>query len=92
MSERHEHEILKVEACGDAVVLTIDRPTRHNAIDRALAKKIAGALKGAAEQENVCGIVLTAAVRQPADCSRSGSRGTRVMHKSLRLRTPCAGG
>ncbi len=61
MSERHEHEILKVEACGDAVVLTIDRRTRQNAIDRALAKKIAGALKGAAEQENVRGVVLTAA-------------------------------
>ncbi len=61
MSERREHEILKVEACGDAVVLTIDRPTRHNAIDSTLAKKIAGALKGAAEQPNVRGIVLTAA-------------------------------
>jgi enoyl-CoA hydratase len=43
------------------VVLTIDRPTRQNAIDRTLAKKLAGAVKGAAEEPNVRGIVLTAA-------------------------------
>lgn len=61
MSERREQDTLHVEACGDAVVMTIDRPARQNAIDRALAKKIAGAVKAANDDAAVRGVVLTAA-------------------------------
>lgn len=51
---------LKVEACGDAVVLTIDRPSRHNAIDRVVAQRISEAIRAASADASVRAIVLTA--------------------------------
>lgn len=55
----HGSDPLKVETCGDAVVLTIDRPTRQNAIDRAVAQKISDAVKSASADEAVRAIVIT---------------------------------
>ena len=60
MTQRREHDALRTETCGDAVVLTIDRPTRQNAIDRALAKEIAKTVKAASADPAVRGVVLTA--------------------------------
>jgi enoyl-CoA hydratase len=50
---------LRVEAAGDAVVLTIDRPGARNAIDSKLAREIAGAIRAASEDPRVRGVVLT---------------------------------
>jgi enoyl-CoA hydratase len=44
---------------GDAVVLTVDRPGTHNALDRALAQALADAIELAAKDPSVRGIVLT---------------------------------
>lgn len=52
---------LLVESVGDAVVLTVDRPATHNAIDAALARAIAGAIRLAAQDPSVRGVVLTGA-------------------------------
>jgi enoyl-CoA hydratase len=51
---------LHVEAAGGAVVLTIDRPDRHNAIDRTIARKIGSAVQSASADPKVRGVVLTA--------------------------------
>lgn len=50
---------LQVEAAGDAVVLTIDRPDRRNAVDRALARRLGEAIRIAAADPRVRGVVLT---------------------------------
>ena len=52
---------VRVEACGDAVVLTIDRPGRQNAIDQRVTERIAEAVKAASEDPEVRAVVLTAA-------------------------------
>ncbi len=51
---------LRIEPSGDALVLTIDRPTTRNAIDRDLARRIAEAVRLAEADPAVRGIVLTA--------------------------------
>ena len=50
---------LRVEAVGDAVVLTIEQPATRNAIDRALALRLADAIRLAAQDPQVRGIVIT---------------------------------
>jgi enoyl-CoA hydratase/carnithine racemase len=52
---------LKVEAIGDAVVLTVEQPATRNAIDRALARSIAEAMRLASLDPQVRGIVITGA-------------------------------
>ncbi len=52
---------LRVESVGDALVITLDRLATHNSIDRALALALAGAVRTAAEDPTVRGVVLTAA-------------------------------
>lgn len=52
---------LRVERAGDAVVLTIDRPDTHNAIDRSLALALGEAVTLASSDPKVRGIVLTGA-------------------------------
>ncbi|WP_437672747.1 enoyl-CoA hydratase/isomerase family protein [Sorangium sp. So ce131] len=52
---------LRVEAAGDAVVLTIDRPECKNAIDSAVARRLADAIRLAAADPRVRGVVITAA-------------------------------
>jgi enoyl-CoA hydratase/carnithine racemase len=54
---------LKVETIGDAVVLTVEQPGTHNAIDRALARSIAEAIRLASQDPKVRGIVITGAGR-----------------------------
>ena len=52
---------LRVESVGDAVVLTVDRQSTHNAIDGALARSLADAVRLAALDPTVRGVVLTGA-------------------------------
>lgn len=80
---------LRVEAAGDAVVLTIERPERKNAIDRSLARRLGEAIRVAAADLRVRGIVLTAAgseiflaggdLRELEQLARSGSAGHEVL-------------
>ncbi len=51
---------LGVEAAGDAVVLTIDRPERRNAIDSAFARRLGEAVRVAGSDPRVRGIVIAA--------------------------------
>jgi enoyl-CoA hydratase len=51
---------LQVASVGDAVVLTIDRPESRNAIDHALSKKLAAALRLASLDPKARGVVLAA--------------------------------
>lgn len=51
---------LRIESIGDAVVLTIDRPESRNAIDHALSKKLAEALRLASHDPKARGVVLAA--------------------------------
>ncbi|WP_438039170.1 enoyl-CoA hydratase/isomerase family protein [Sorangium sp. So ce128] len=51
---------LRVEAAGDAVVLTIDRPERRNAIDSDFAGRLGEAIRRASADPRVRGVVLTA--------------------------------
>jgi len=53
------HPHLRVESVGDAVVLTVDRPETHNALDRALAQALADAIGLSAQDPSVRGVVLT---------------------------------
>ncbi|MEZ4298017.1 MAG: enoyl-CoA hydratase/isomerase family protein [Polyangiaceae bacterium] len=52
---------LHVETAGAAVVLKIDRPQRHNAIDRATAMAIGDAVRKASADPAVRAVILTAA-------------------------------
>jgi enoyl-CoA hydratase/carnithine racemase len=52
---------LRVEAVGDASVLTIDRQEKHNAIDAATARAIADAVRLAGDDPRVRGVVITGA-------------------------------
>jgi enoyl-CoA hydratase/carnithine racemase len=52
---------LRVESVGDAVVITLNRPAKHNAIDEALARDLVCALRDAGQDPYVRGIVLTGA-------------------------------
>lgn len=52
---------VRVESVGDAAVLTIDRPAKHNAIDAAVARSLVDAVRLAAQDPSVRGIVLTGA-------------------------------
>jgi enoyl-CoA hydratase/carnithine racemase len=46
---------------GSVVVLTLDRPSKHNALDEALARSLVDAIRLAAQDPSVRGIVLTGA-------------------------------
>lgn len=48
-----------VETVGDALVLTIDRPAVHNAIDRAVARALGDAVRIGSVTPSVRGVVLT---------------------------------
>lgn len=52
---------VRVEAVGDATVITLDRPETHNAIDRATAAAMAEAISLASHDPRVRGIVVTGA-------------------------------
>jgi enoyl-CoA hydratase len=52
---------LVVESVGDAVVLTVDRQDKHNAIDHALARGIADTVRQVAHDPSVRGVVITGA-------------------------------
>lgn len=52
---------LRIEDIGAARIVTIDRPQAKNALDRATARELGGALETAAREASVRGIVLTAA-------------------------------
>jgi enoyl-CoA hydratase/carnithine racemase len=52
---------LLVETVGPAVVLTLDRPASHNAIDGAMARALVDAVRAAESDPKVRGIVLTGA-------------------------------
>jgi enoyl-CoA hydratase/carnithine racemase len=52
---------LRVEAAGDAVVLTIDRPGTRNAIDKKLARQLGEAVRIAGDDPRVRGVVITGA-------------------------------
>lgn len=80
---------LRAESVGDAVVLTIDRPDRRNAIDRSLARHLGEAIRLAASDPSVRGIVLTGAgsdvfvaggdIREIDQLARAGSTGAEVL-------------
>jgi enoyl-CoA hydratase len=83
---------LQVEAVGDAVVLTIDRPERKNAIDTALARRLGEAVRLAAADPRVRGVVITAAgsqvfvaggdIREIHALASGGSTGQEVLAMS----------
>jgi enoyl-CoA hydratase/carnithine racemase len=52
---------LRIEHRGTALVLTLDRPDRHNALSRALIEALGQAARHAANDPNVRAIVLTGA-------------------------------
>lgn len=52
---------VRIEAVGDAMVLTLDRPETQNAIDLAAAKAIAEAVALAGRDPRVRGVVITGA-------------------------------
>jgi enoyl-CoA hydratase len=52
---------LRIESVGDAAVVTIDRPKTKNALDRETAKRLGEAVRAAARDPQVRGIVLTGA-------------------------------
>jgi enoyl-CoA hydratase/carnithine racemase len=80
---------LRVEAVGDAVVLTIDRPERKNAIDIALARRLGDAIRLAAADPSVRGIVISATghdvfvaggdIRELDALARDGARGQEIL-------------
>jgi enoyl-CoA hydratase len=80
---------LRAESIGDAVVLTIERPDRRNAIDRALARLLGEALRIAASDPSVRGIVLTGAgdqvfiaggdLREIEQLAREGSSANEIL-------------
>ncbi|MGK3959199.1 enoyl-CoA hydratase/isomerase family protein [Sorangium sp. So ce118] len=51
---------LRVEAAGDAVILTIDRPERRNAVDSTFARRLGDAIRLAGADPRVRGVVLAA--------------------------------
>jgi enoyl-CoA hydratase len=83
---------LRVESAGDAVVLTIDRPDRKNAIDRALARLLGEAIRIASAEPRVRGIVITASgsevfiaggdIREIDELAQGGSTGNEVLGMS----------
>lgn len=80
---------LRVETVGDAVVLTIDRPECRNAIDIALARRLGDAIRLAAADPGVRGIVIAATgdevfvaggdIRELRALARDGTRGHEVL-------------
>jgi enoyl-CoA hydratase/carnithine racemase len=52
---------VRVESVGDAVVVTVDRQEKHNAIDTATARAVADAVKLAGHDPSVRGVVITGA-------------------------------
>lgn len=88
---------LRAESVGDAVILTIDRPDRRNAIDRSLARLLGEAIRIAASDPSVRGIVVTGSgedtfiaggdIREIDQLARSGSSGAEIldMFEDLRL-------
>jgi enoyl-CoA hydratase len=55
---------LRIESVGDAVVITVDRPEKHNAIDAATGRALADTVKLAGMDPSVRGIVITGAGEQ----------------------------
>lgn len=88
---------LRAESVGDAVILTIDRPDRRNAIDRSLARLLGEAIRIAAGDPSVRGIVVTGSgedtfiaggdIRELDQLARSGSSGAEIldMFEDLRV-------
>lgn len=88
---------LRAESVGDAVILTIDRPDRRNAIDRSLARLLGEAIRIAASDPSVRGIVVTGSgedtfiaggdIREIDQLARSGSSGAEIldMFEDLRV-------
>jgi enoyl-CoA hydratase/carnithine racemase len=56
-----EEHPLRVESVGDAVILTLNRPATHNALDEALSRALVEALHLAGQDPSVRGIVITGA-------------------------------
>lgn len=52
---------LRIESIGDAAIITIDRPRTKNALDRETARRLGEAVRAAAHDPQVRGIVLTGA-------------------------------
>jgi enoyl-CoA hydratase len=52
---------LRIEAVGDAALITIDRPNTKNALDRETARRLGEAVRAASKDPQVRGIVLTGA-------------------------------
>jgi enoyl-CoA hydratase len=52
---------VRIETVGDAMVITLDRPATHNAIDPATAKAIADAVALAGRDARMRGVVVTGA-------------------------------
>ncbi len=52
---------IRIESVGDAAIITIDRPHAKNALDRETARRLGEAVRSAAGDPQVRGIVLTAA-------------------------------
>ncbi len=83
-----EHR-LRVEPLGEAVVLTLDRPAVHNAIDALTARALVSAIRLAGEDPSVRGVVLTGAgdrtftsggdLNMLAALTSSGGRGDAVV-------------
>lgn len=78
-----------VERSGDAIVVTLDRPETHNAIDRVSAEAIAGAVEAASADPSARGVVITGAgdrtfmaggdLNLIADLVRRGEGGDQVV-------------
>jgi enoyl-CoA hydratase/carnithine racemase len=80
---------LRVEAAGDAVVLTIDRPGARNAVDSVLARRLGESVRLASADPRVRGIVITAEggevfmaggdIREQDALVRGGSQGDEIL-------------
>ncbi|EYF04217.1 enoyl-CoA hydratase/isomerase family protein [Chondromyces apiculatus] len=80
---------LQVEAAGDALILTLHRPDRRHAIDRALARQLGEAIRAASAEPRVRGVVLTASgddvfvaggdIREIDQLTRDGSSGAEIL-------------
>jgi len=80
---------LRAESVGDAVVLTIDRTERRNAIDRALARRLCETIRIASSDPRVRGVVITGAgdqvfvaggdIHEQSQLTRDGSSGSEVL-------------
>ncbi|WP_437502700.1 enoyl-CoA hydratase/isomerase family protein [Sorangium sp. So ce1099] len=79
---------LRVEAAGDAVVLTIDRPGCRNAIDSTFARRLGDAVRLAGADPRVRGVVIAASgdifvaggdIRELDALARGGAQGGEIL-------------